>query len=52
MDVVKFLVEAGANIHAKNGCALNSSIIWGHLDIVKYLVESGAYVHAYNDPAY
>jgi len=42
IEIVKYLVEKGANIHAYN----EDAIIWaarnGHLEIVKYLVEKGA----------
>lgn len=46
---VKFLVENGANIHAKNCEALCMSALCGHLETVKFLVEKGADIHAYDD---
>ena len=42
MEMVKYLVELGADIHAENEYALRWSAKHGHLEIVKYLVELGA----------
>ena len=50
-DIVKYLIEHGANIHANNDAALGTSAAAGHLSIVKYLVEHGANIHANNDYA-
>jgi ankyrin repeat protein len=49
LEVVKYLVEQGADIHDNNDLVL----IWarGHLEVVKYLVEQGADIHAKNDAA-
>ena len=49
LDIVKYLVEQGANIHASD--ALCGSSYNGHFDIVKYLVEQGANIHASDDGA-
>jgi len=49
IEVVKYLVENGANIHEPNNRALNRACQYGHLEIVKYLIESGADVYAYNN---
>ncbi|PVZ98947.1 hypothetical protein BB558_005042 [Smittium angustum] len=45
LDIVKSLVENGANIHENNEIALKEASENGHLDIVKYLVEKGADIH-------
>ena len=37
LDIVKYLVEHGANIHFNN--ALSWALEYGHLDVVKYLVN-------------
>ena len=50
LDVVKSLVEQGANLHAENEEALTSASANGHFDVVKYLVEHGADFHV-NDEA-
>ncbi|MHA1353556.1 MAG: ankyrin repeat domain-containing protein, partial [Candidatus Heimdallarchaeota archaeon] len=50
-DVVKYLVEQGADIHAKDDYALRWSAAYGHIDVVKYLVEHGADIHAEDDHA-
>jgi len=46
LEIVKFLVENGANIHAVDDCALRWAAESGHLEVVKYLVENGANIHA------
>ena len=50
-EVVKYLVEHGADIHAYDDEALRWSAASGHLKVVKYLVEHGANIHACNDQA-
>jgi len=49
--VVKYLVEMGANIHARDGYSLHCASEMGHLEVVKYFVETGANIHADNDCA-
>jgi len=51
LDIVKYLVEHDANIHAWNDLALRQACHNGHFSIVKYLVEEGANIHAENDSA-
>ena len=51
LDIVKYLVENGADIHAENDYALIWASNYGHLEVVKYLVENGANIHAENDEA-
>ena len=51
LEKVKYLVENGADIHAKNGCALRWSAGRGHLEVVRLLLENGADIHAHNDYA-
>ncbi|PVZ98621.1 hypothetical protein BB558_005371 [Smittium angustum] len=46
LDIVKNLVENGADIHQNNEVALKEASENGYLDIVKYLVENGANIHA------
>ena len=48
---VKLLVEAGADIHAKDDRALRLASNYGHLEVVKYLVGCGANIHAWDDGA-
>ena len=43
LNVVKFLIESGANIHALKDLALRLAAERGHLDVIKYLVEKGYY---------
>ena len=51
IDVIKHLVESGADIHANTDKALRVASMYGHLNIVEYLVENGADVHAKDDDA-
>ena len=48
-DVVKFLVELGADIHTMADYLVRWASDDGHLDMVKFLVEKGANIHALND---
>lgn len=41
IDVVKYLVEHGADVHAKDDYALRWSARNDHLEVVKCLVEHG-----------
>ena len=49
LEIVKYLVKHGADIHTQNDYALRYATEKGYLDIVKYLVENGADIHANND---
>mgnify|MGYP001202680553 CR=1 FL=1 len=51
VEVMKYLIDNGADIHANDDYALSCSANNGHLEVVKYLIEQGADVHAYNDAA-
>ena len=51
LDVVKYLVENGADIHAQDDCALRWSAERGHLEVVRLLLENGADVHTRNNYA-
>lgn len=50
-EIVKLLVEAGADINCLYIGHLRTAAMHGYLDIVKYLVESGADIHAEWDMA-
>ena len=49
LDVIKYLVKEGADIHADHENALRRAAYNGNLDIVKYLVEKGANPHIDDD---
>ncbi len=51
LDIVRYVVEIGANISARGDEALRRAVFCGHLDIVKYLVEKGANISAREDDA-
>ena len=50
-EIVKFLVENGANIHADGDSALCLAAEEGHFKIVKFLIKNGADIHAIGDYA-
>ncbi len=50
-EVVKLLLDAGANIHAWGDAALLWAVENGHAEVVKLLLKSGADVHAWDDYA-
>jgi len=52
LDIIKYIVKAGGNIHAGSEHALRNAAKHGHLDVVKYLVECGADVNAERDSAF
>jgi len=49
IELVKFLVEQGVDVHVYGNNALIKSAESGHLEVVKYLVEKGANIHTNND---
>ena len=51
LEVVKYLVSKGADIHADNDFALRFAGYNGYLEVVKYLVFKGANIHANNNAA-
>jgi ankyrin repeat protein len=51
IEVVKFLVENGADIHVLDDYALRMSSQNGFIEIVKFLINIGANIHAMNDYA-
>jgi len=51
LDVIKSLVEEGADIHAWDDYALRWASEFGHFEIVKFLVEKDADIHSRGDYA-
>lgn len=51
LEVIKKLIEDGADVNARDNYALRWASKNGHLDIVRYLIEHGANIHANNDCA-
>lgn len=49
LDIVKYLVESGANIHANDDEALIRAFSLLKYNIVEYLVQEGANINARND---
>ena len=47
-EIVKYLIDKGADIHADDDFALRESATRGNFEIVKYLVDKGTDIHAYN----
>lgn len=48
LEVVKYLINNGIDIHVDNDIALWDAAKNGHLEVVKLLVENGADIHARN----
>ena len=51
VDKIYYLIEKGADIHARNESPLHYASMNGHLEVVKFLVDKGADIHADNDHA-
>jgi ankyrin repeat protein len=51
VEFVKYLLDAGADVHADNDRALQWASDKGHTEIVKLLLDAGADVHARDDYA-
>jgi ankyrin repeat protein len=51
IEVVKILVEYGANIHAHDDLAFRYSSRNGNIETVEYLIEKGSNIHADGDYA-
>jgi len=51
LDFVKYLLAAGADVHAINDYALRYASVYGHTEVVKVLLAAGANVHANDDGA-
>ena len=49
LEIVKYLIENGADVHSFNDQALRYASGYGHLEIVKYLVEQGADIRHFAD---
>ena len=50
-EMVKVLIDAGADVHVENDWALQWASYYGHIEVVKLLLDAGADVHAKNDLA-
>ena len=51
LNILKYLVEQGCDVHAENETSLRYACYKGYLEIVKYLVENGADIRASNNEA-
>ncbi|AGD93027.1 putative ankyrin repeat protein [Megavirus lba] len=51
LDIVKYLISLGANIHAHENKSVRLACKYGHLDVVKFLVDNGAIFHSKNNYA-
>lgn len=49
LNIVKYLVENGANIHHDSGEPIRDACRNGHLSVVKYLVEKGVDIHNHQE---
>ena len=51
IDIVRFMIKKGSNIHANNDQALLWASKYGHTEIVKLLIKEGANIHVVSDYA-
>ena len=51
IEIIKLMIEDGANIHAQRGCALNNACDNNHIEVVELLIKYGANVHDKNNEA-
>ena len=51
LDMVKLLLDYGANVNTNDNTPLIKAVEHKHLDIVKLLLQKGADIHARNDIA-
>jgi hypothetical protein len=51
VEFVKYLLDAGADVHTRDDYALRLASLNRHTEVVKLLLDVGADVHAYNDAA-
>ena len=52
IDVVKYLVPLGVDIHANNEEGFRWACYNGHIDVVKYLVPLGVDIHANDEESF
>mgnify|MGYP003402889312 CR=1 FL=1 len=50
-NIIKELIEEGANIYAGNSSAIKWAAKNGYLDVIKFLEAKGLYIHTCNDSA-
>lgn len=51
IEIAKYLIELGTNIHSNDNAPLRFSSRSGHLELVKILIKKGADIHADNNYA-
>jgi ankyrin repeat protein len=51
LDIVKFLISEGVDVHSDKDYPLRYSARYGHFDVVKLLIENGADIHSKNNRA-
>ncbi|KAI0893254.1 hypothetical protein F4806DRAFT_201562 [Annulohypoxylon nitens] len=49
MNIIRMLLDAGANVNAPEGWAIQTAATEGHYDVVKELLERGADVNAFTE---
>jgi len=50
-EIVRLLLEAGANIHIGDDFAIRAASAFGHTEVVQLLLRAGANIHARDDAA-
>ncbi len=51
IDIIKYFVLEGANIHTQNSQILINASIISNIELIKYLISEGADIHAQDDKA-
>ena len=51
LEIIKFLLEKGANLHESDDQPLCLAARNGHLEVAKFLLKKGANLHAWDDQA-
>lgn len=51
MDVVRLLIDRGADIHVRKDEPLRNASAYGNLDVVRLLIDRGANIHVRDDEA-
>lgn len=51
LEVVKVLLDAGADLHAQEDFALRNAVKLRRTEVVKFLLEKGAYINANDNEA-
>lgn len=49
IDIIKFLIEFGADIHTEDNIVLRSACKFGRFNVIQFFVERGTDIHKFNE---